>query len=80
MWYSFLLYVHKVQVIPDLTGNDPDGPEKKTKQKHKKQTKQKKQTKTILKKKKRTEPILYKIKKRFFGPLNHNNIFRPLRT
>ena len=26
MWSSFLLYVHKVQVIPDLTGNDPDDP------------------------------------------------------
>ena len=28
MWYSFLLYVHEVQVIPDLTGNDPDNPKK----------------------------------------------------
>ena len=28
IWYSFLLYVHKVQVIPDLTGNDPDDPKK----------------------------------------------------
>ena len=24
MWYSFLVYVHQVQVIPDLTRNDPD--------------------------------------------------------
>ena len=46
MWCSFLLYVHKVQVIPDLTGNDPDFP--KIKKKHFE--------------KKRTESILHKIK------------------
>ena len=23
---SFMLYVHKVQVIPDLTGNEPNAP------------------------------------------------------
>ena len=28
IWYSYLLYVHKVQVITDLTGNDPDDPKK----------------------------------------------------
>ena len=31
--YSFLLYVHKVQVIPDLTRNDPDDQKKKEKKK-----------------------------------------------
>ena len=38
MWYNFLLYVRKVQVIPDLTGNDPHDPKIKTKKQKAKKT------------------------------------------